>query len=196
MEQRIFKSDKKVFLIVCCIYILFLPIALYGSNIIRGNVLASDVYNRPDGNDVVIKGRMILEKKGVNKRMEVTMKKLKQLENAYGNPDFRYVSLTTVGSNDHVQGYLVYDFFTNDGYFFGYDLSDSNGGAYVLWLLNHQRKVISSATIDVNTEGVGAATIALPTDLDELYEIVVSLEAKLPAETPSTRLEMRAKASL
>ena len=64
MKQQTFKPDKTVFLTVCCIYTLFLPIALYGSNIIRGNVLASDVYNRPDGNDVVIKGRMILEKKG------------------------------------------------------------------------------------------------------------------------------------
>ena len=123
------------------------------------------------------------------------MRKLKELENAYANPEFRYVSLTTVGSSDHVQGYLVYDFFTNDAYFFGYELTEADGGTFMLWLLDGRQTVIASSAIDVNDQGVGAATIELPKDLDQLKEIVVSLEASLPVDAPSNLLKMRSNAA-
>ena len=123
------------------------------------------------------------------------MSKLKQLEETFANTEFRYVSLTTIGSSDHVQGYLVYDFITNDGYFFGYDLDDSNGRTFMLWLLDSQGNVLESAPIDVNQQGVGAATIQLPSDFQELNEIVVSLETQLPADRPSSHLEMRSTVS-
>lgn len=123
------------------------------------------------------------------------MKKLQELERTFASPEFRYVSLTSVGSRDHVQGYLVYDFPTNVGHFFGYDLSDANGSTFVLWLLERDRSVIDSAVIDVNSEGVGAATISLPDNIDTLHEIVVSLESEFPAESPSNLLEMQSSIS-
>ncbi len=119
------------------------------------------------------------------------MDRLEELERAFAAPELRYVSLTSVGSRTRVEGYLVYDFLAKEGHFFGFDLAPSEGQTYVLWLLNADREVVSSVTIDVNKNHLGAAIVPLPENVSVLHEVVVNLESDVTPASPSSNVRMR-----
>lgn len=122
--------------------------------------------------------------------------KLEQLEDAFANPELRYVSLTSTGVKKSVLGFLVYDSVAHEGHFFVYGLDRAEKQTCVLWLLNAKREVVVSATIDVGPDGIGSTIIPLPEDTSELYEVVVSFEKDETSASPSADVRMRAAIDL
>lgn len=124
------------------------------------------------------------------------VEKLDQLESAFADPQIRYVSLTSLGTQEQTQGYLLYDDVAHQGHFYGFDLPTQANRIVKLWLLDRSQSVLSSAIVEIDSKGLGAAIIPLPKDLSVLDEIVVSFENDPGAQTPSLRVRMRSKVAL
>lgn len=124
------------------------------------------------------------------------MRRLETLESVLSDPRVSYVSLNTTGNTPRVQGYLVYDFVSSEGHFFGRELEPAEGRTYVLWLLDKDQRVVSSSTISVDDQRLGATVIALPDDASPLHQAVVSQETDATASAPSGEIRMRSRIGL
>ena len=123
------------------------------------------------------------------KEFAAQLNKLEEMERVFAQPNLRYVSLRRANADSEIQGYLIYDFLAEEAHFFGLNMQNEN--LYKIWLLDVEGNVLDGVAIDANDRELGSAILKLPADLDQLSEVVVSIEQDRTAEVPSSEIFLR-----
>lgn len=117
--------------------------------------------------------------------------KLDELERTFPSSDVRYVALHSASPQANRVGYLLYDLTAQQGHFFGQGLSPPPGHVAKVWLVDRDGRVMSSAVVPVNSQGVGASVVELPQQIEDIAEIWLTFESDAAAGHPSESIQLR-----